>query len=98
MAHAMLSQTDLPLNFWGKAVDTVVHIINHLPTKVVAEMTTEKTFTGHKPSVSQLYVFGLDAYVHISYTMQSKFESKSKKCKFLGYISHSRHIDNGSSN
>ena len=33
---------------------------------------------------------GSDAFVHISNTKLTKFESKSKKCKFLGHSSHSK--------
>ena len=41
-------------------------------------------FIGPEPSIS-LSVFGSDAYVHTSDTMGTKFDSRSKKCKFLGY-------------
>ena len=90
MARTMLSQSDLPLSFWGEAVNTAVYIINCCPTKAVAAMTPAEAFTGVKPSVSHFKVFGCDAYVHISDHKRTKFESKTKKCKFLGYSTQSK--------
>ena len=53
-------------------------------------MTLEEAFTGRKPSVSHLHVYGSDAHVHISDTKLTKFESKNMKCKFLGYSRYSK--------
>ena len=78
------------LSFWGEAVNTAVYIINCCPTKAVAAMTPAEAFTGVKPSVSHFKVFGCDAYVHISDHKRTKFDSKSKKCKFLGYSTQSK--------
>ena len=83
MAHTMLSQHDLSLSFWGESVNTSVYIINCCPTKAVAAMTP--AFTSVKPSVSQLKVFGCDSYAYISDHKRTKFESKTKNCKFPGY-------------
>jgi transposase InsO family protein len=49
MARTMLSQSDLPLSFWGDVVSTAVDIINRCPTKAIAEMTLEESFTSVKP-------------------------------------------------
>ena len=87
MARMMLSQSDFPL--CGEVVNTVVYIIC-CPTKAVDAMTPLKAFTGVKPSVSHLKVFGCDVYVHISDHKRTKFESRTKKCKFLGYNTQSK--------
>ena len=79
-----------PLSFGVEDVRTNVHIINCCSTKTVAEMICEEAFTDHNLSVSHLSVFGSDAFIYISDKKQIKFESKSKKCKFLGYSSHSK--------
>ena len=55
-------------------------------------MTLEEAFTRHKPLISHLHVFGSDAYVHISNTTWTKFKSKSKKRKFLGYSSYTKSL------
>ena len=44
MVHTMLSQSDLPLSFWGEVAITAVYIIDCCPTKAVAAMTLEEAF------------------------------------------------------
>jgi hypothetical protein len=90
IGHTMLSQSDLPLSFWGEGISTVVYIINRYPTKAVVQMTPEEAFIGVRPSVSHLKVFGCDNYVHISDNKRSKFEPKTKKCKFLSNNTQSK--------
>jgi len=48
-------------------------------------MTLEKKFTGKKPDVSHLRVFGYIAYVHVPDEKRSKLDPKAKKCIFIGY-------------
>ena len=43
-----------------------------------------------KNARSHIHVFGSDAFVHISNTKLTKFESKNMKCKFLGYSRYSK--------
>ena len=42
-------------------------------------------FTGRKPDMSHLKVFGCIAYVHIQDELRSKLDPKAEKCIFLGY-------------
>ena len=39
MALTVLSQSDIPLSFWGEVVHTAAYIINCYPTNAVTEMT-----------------------------------------------------------
>jgi hypothetical protein len=48
-------------------------------------MTPEEKFTGKKPNVSHLRVFGCIAYVHVSDEKRSKLNPKVEKCIFIGY-------------
>jgi transposase InsO family protein len=63
---AMLNEMNLPNYFWAKAVTTIVYIMNRTPTTVIHGMTHEEKFTGKKPDVSHLIMFGCIAYVHVS--------------------------------
>ena len=69
MAQALMSQSDINLSFWDKAVHTTVYIIHDCLPKAVIELTFEEAFTGYKPLVFHLHVFGSEAYVHISDTI-----------------------------
>jgi hypothetical protein len=48
-------------------------------------MTPEEKFTGKKPDVSHLGVFGYIAYVHVPDEKRSKIDPKVEKCIFIGY-------------
>jgi hypothetical protein len=48
-------------------------------------MTLEEKFTGKKPNVSHLKMFGCIAYVHVLDEKRSKLDPKAEKCIFIGY-------------
>ena len=62
MVRSMMSLTDLPLSFWGYALETVAFTLNRAPSKSV-ETTPYELWFGKKPKLSFLKVWGCDAYV-----------------------------------
>jgi hypothetical protein len=50
----MISLTDLPLSFWGYALETIAFTLNRAPFKL---------WFGNKPKLSFLKVWGCDVYV-----------------------------------
>ena len=82
MVRSMISLTDLPLSFWGYALDTAAFTLNRAPSKSV-ETTPYELWFGKKPKLSFLKVWGCDAYV--KKLQPEKLEPKSKKCVFIGY-------------
>ena len=72
-------------HFWAEAVSTATYLRNRSPTKAVARMTPYEAWTGLKPQVGGLRVFGCQAFVHVLKDERKKLDSKSKKCIFLGY-------------
>jgi hypothetical protein len=85
ITHAMLNENNLPNYFWAEVVATVVYIMNRTPTTAIHGMTPEEKFTGKKPDVSHLKVFGCIAYVHVPDEKRSKLDPKAEKCIFIGY-------------
>jgi hypothetical protein len=75
----------LPNYFWAEAIAIAMYIMNRTPTVVVHGMTPEEKFTGKKPYVSHLKVFGYIAYVHVPNEKRSKLDPKAEKCIFIGY-------------
>ena len=61
MVHPMMSLTDLPLSFWGYALETTAFMLNRAPSKSV-EATPYEMWFGKKPKLSFLKVWGCDAY------------------------------------
>ena len=48
-------------------------------------MTPEEKFSGRKPDLSHLKVFGCIAYVHVPDELCTKLDPKAEKCVFIGY-------------
>ena len=78
----MMSLTDLPLSFWGYALETGAFTLNRATSKPV-EMTPYELWFGKKLKLPFLKVWGCDAYV--KKLQLDKLEPKSKKCVFIGY-------------
>ena len=62
MVRSMMSLTDLPLLFWGYALETATFTLNRAPSKSVGTTPYELCF-GKKPKLSFLKVWDCDAYV-----------------------------------
>ena len=82
MVRSMMSQSDLPISFWGYALKTVAFILNRVPSKAV-EKTPYEIWNGKPPSFSFLKIWGCEAYV--KHQISDKLAPKSDKCLFIGY-------------
>ena len=82
MVRSIMSLTDLPLSFWGYALETATFTLNRAPSKFV-ETTPYELWFGKIPKLSFLKVWGCDAYV--KNLQPDKLEPKSEKCIFIGY-------------
>ena len=52
----MLSESHLPLQFWGEALAAFVHVHNRCPTSALPGTTPFEVWEGHKPDLSHLRV------------------------------------------
>jgi len=82
-ARNMIRAQGLDLEFWVEAVNTTVYIKNRC--LVLDSKTPQESWTGTKPDVSHLRVFGCKTFAHIPDEKINKLESKSIPCVFLGY-------------
>ncbi|KAK9033562.1 hypothetical protein V6N11_049749 [Hibiscus sabdariffa] len=82
MVRSMMSHIDLPTSFWGYAVETAAFTLNRVPSKSV-QKTPHEMWTGKRPNMSFMKVWGCKAYV--KHQMSTKLEPKSQKCTFVGY-------------
>ena len=83
--RTMLADSKLPHQFWAEALSTIVYLRNRSPTKVVEGITPFEAWSGSKPNVHFLRVFGCSAYAHVPKVERRKLDSKSRKCVLLGY-------------
>ena len=70
IVQSMMSLTNLPLSFWGYALETAAFTLNRAPSKSV-EMTQSELWFGKKPKLSFLKVWGCDAYVKKNFNLIS---------------------------
>ncbi|KAK8652311.1 hypothetical protein V6N13_061332 [Hibiscus sabdariffa] len=82
MVRSMMSHSDLSISFWGHALETAAFTLNHVPSKSV-QKTPHEMWTGKRPSISFMKIWGCKAYV--KHQMSTKLETKSHKCTFVGY-------------
>jgi hypothetical protein len=57
--------------------------VHFIITKSLQVVTLEKAWSGHKPSVTHLRVFGYLAYAKILDARRTKFDDKKEKCIFV---------------
>ena len=82
MVRSMMSLTDLPLSFWGYALEIVSFTLYRAPSKSV-ETTAYELWFGKKPKLSFVKVWGCEDYV--KKFQPDKLEPKSEKCVFIEY-------------
>ncbi|KAL4273131.1 hypothetical protein GQ457_13G017740 [Hibiscus cannabinus] len=66
----------------GYALETAAFTLNRVPSKSV-QKTPHGIWTGRRPNMSFMMVWGCKAYV--KHQMSTKLEPKSQKCTFVGY-------------
>jgi hypothetical protein len=81
----MLSHSKLSKDFWGEALNTVVHLINLSPSHALDGDIPKRVWKDKDISYDHLRVFSCRTFVHIPNDERSKLDSKTKECIFLGY-------------
>jgi hypothetical protein len=87
---AMIHDQDLPMHLWAKVAWTIVYVQNISRCCVVGNKTPEEMFTGEKPEVSHLRIFGCPVHVHAPKDKRSKLDHPGKKGIFVGYSETSK--------
>jgi hypothetical protein len=72
-----------------EALKTTIHILNRVPSKSVSK-TSYELWTGRKPSLNYLRVWGCPDEAEIFKPNASKLESKTMNCYFIGYPEKSK--------
>ena len=92
-AKAMLHNQNLHFSFWAEATNTAVYIQNRCPHSILENITPEEVFTGKKPNLSHLRIFGCPIYIHVPKERRSKLEPSRKKGIFLGIVKTQKDIE-----
>jgi hypothetical protein len=90
VVKTMIHDQDLPMCLWAEAAMTVVYVQNRLSHSALGFKTPEEMFTGKKPEVSHLKIFGCPVFIHIPKEKRNKLEPSGKKGIFVGYCEVSK--------
>ncbi|KAJ3708478.1 hypothetical protein LUZ61_012183 [Rhynchospora tenuis] len=85
MVRSMLKSKNMPKDFWAEAVRCAVYIQNRSFQARLKDKTPQEAWSGIKPTVSHLKVFGSVAYARVPDQRRTKLDDKSKKYVFIGY-------------
>jgi hypothetical protein len=87
---SLLNDQDLSMFLWGEATMTTIYVQNRSPHHILKDMTPEEAFSGKKPNVENLRIFGCQVYSHIPKDKRNKLEPSGKKGIFVGYSDSSK--------
>ncbi|KAH0819226.1 hypothetical protein GEV33_003565 [Tenebrio molitor] len=89
-ARCLMIQSGLSASFWAEAILTANHIRNRCPSRSLGGEIPFKMWTRRTPIVSYLRKFGTTAFALDKTPGKGKFDSRSKKCIFIGYSVQSK--------
>uniref|UniRef100_A0A251S6V1 Putative zinc finger, CCHC-type, Ribonuclease H-like domain, GAG-pre-integrase domain protein n=1 Tax=Helianthus annuus TaxID=4232 RepID=A0A251S6V1_HELAN len=90
LSRSMMKMKELPNMYWAEAVSCATYLLNRTITKSVPELTPQEVWSGRKPNVDHLRIFGCIAYVHIPKQNRTKLDVKTERVIFVGYSEHSK--------
>ncbi|CAK1547641.1 unnamed protein product [Leptosia nina] len=76
-ARCMLINANLQKSLWAEAIRTAAYITNRTPTRALNYKTPEEVWSGRKPNLSHMRIFGCEAMMHIPKEKLKKWDSKS---------------------
>jgi hypothetical protein len=84
MARSIMKSMKVPGRFWGEAVRHSVHLLNRLPTRPMGSRTPFEAWSGRKPQLGHMRVFGCKAHVRTAKAHLSKLEDRSVPMVYFG--------------
>lgn len=75
---------------WSEAVNHAVYVLNRVNAKALKESTLYEMWTGRKPQVRHLRVFGCVTYMRITKSHSKKLDERSKRVMHLGIEKRSK--------
>lgn len=84
MARSLLKEKLLPCYFWGEAIRHSIYLLNRLPTRAVSGITPYEAWSGNKPHLGHIRVFGCLSHMRIPSVNMTKLDDRSKAVIHLG--------------
>ena len=70
--NSLLNDQGLSMLLWGEAAMAAIYVQNRSPHRILRDMTPEEAFSGNKPNVANLRIFGCPVYFHIPKDKRNK--------------------------
>ena len=84
-ARAMLHDQGLPIHLWAEACNNAVYVHNRCPHRILGMSTPEEPFSGKKPDISHLRIFGSPVYIYVTNDSRKKLEPTAEVGIFVVY-------------
>lgn len=84
MTRCFLKEMGLPATLWGEAVRHSVYVLNRLPTRALSNQTPYEAWTGKKPNLGHIRVFGCLTHMKIPDVHTKKLDDRSMQVFNLG--------------
>jgi hypothetical protein len=81
----MLRDQALPLYLWAEASAAAVYLQNKSPHRVFGRKTLEEAFTGRRPDVEHMRIFGCLTYSHLPSEKRTKLDPTTQQGILVGY-------------
>ena len=79
-----LMSMKVPDVLWDEAVTHAIYILNQVTTKSLKDGTPYEAWTGRKPQIDHIRIFGCIPYMRVTERHLSKLEVRIKKLVHLG--------------
>ena len=89
MVRSMMSHSSLPISMWMYALRTAMYLLKRVPSKPVSK-TPFELWTGRKPSLRHLHVWGCPAEVRVYNPQEKKLDFRTISGYFIGYPEKSK--------
>ena len=86
----MLYDQEMPKFLWAKTCNTTLYIQNRVPNRALGKVTPESVFTGSKPEVSHIRIFGSIMYCHVPDEKRKKLDQTAEKGFLMGYSENAK--------
>ena len=74
------------MHLWAEDARTTVYVQDCTLHRVLENKAPKEVFSGKKPEVNHLKIFGCPMYIHIPKEKRTKLDPSGKKGIFVGYF------------
>lgn len=89
-ARCLLFDAKLEKSFWAEAVNTAVYLKNRSPASGLGHKTPIEIWTGRKPDLSHIKLFGSPVMMHVPKNKRLKWDKKAVKYILVGYSDNTK--------